>query len=67
MGNETLVLDVPSASYFILNESASEVWDLILALGDLDLIIGELVSRYPDTDPVTVSSDLMQLQKLWRR
>ena len=60
VGDETILLDLQSESYFGLDEIGTRVWQLIQENGDMDCIIETILSEY-DVEAGQLQNDLGDL------
>lgn len=60
LGEETVLLDLNSESYFGLNEVGTRVWELIPEVANLEDIYKRLLAEY-EIDETALLNDLRQL------
>lgn len=58
--DELVLLNMKSQEYFGLDDVGSEMWNLLIEHGDLEVVTSLLAGKY-DVDPQTVRRDLIGL------
>ena len=60
VGDEAVILHVPTGEYFSLNEVGLFVWELLDGGADIDLVADRVTSVY-EIDPETAHRDVTEL------
>lgn len=60
-GDQTVVLHMESGAYVGLSAHATRIWELVLAHGTPDAVVGALAAEFPGTPDEVLRSDVHAL------